>query len=289
MPLMLAQQRAVRLFWRRVRRGGVGWRARKGLALREAILWCLVILMLVAVHDAPVVAQGCDDCREIKKELRDAALNRSTPVAGAPLTAPVVRVVLYWAEGCGHCHEVLDSILPQMHEKYGPQLEVRLVEVVSLEDIAAFFDVAEGYGFPRGKAAVPFLLIGDRALMGVEQIERDLPGLIETYLAAGGVDWPDPGEKRMVPQPAASAIATSGCDFATPCADGSAASAVAPTTGMTRPFSAPAPILIALGFVAVGGGSLTAFLRQRARRRQIHASTPNTDTSLPANGDNDAT
>ena len=161
----------------------------------------------------------------------------------------MVRAVLYWAEGCGHCHAVLDGILPQMQRKHGAQFEARLVEVVTLENITAFYDVAEGCGFARGRASVPFLLIGDQALMGVEQITAELPGLIEAYLAAGGVDWPELEAARSAPQPAASTPAASGCDFATPCADGSAASAAASTTGVTRPFSGPIPILAALGWL----------------------------------------
>ena len=255
--------------------------------MRSAIFWCLVTLLLVAMPGAPVAAQGCDDCREIKKELRDAALNKATAVAGASPTAPVARVVLYWAEGCGHCHEVLDSILPQMKEKYGSQLEARLVEVVSMEDIASFFDVAERYGFARGRAAVPFLLIGDRALMGVEQIERDLPGLIETHLAAGGADWPDLTAGNATPE----AVATAGgiCGVATPCESDSAGGSGAPTGEETPARNLPAPFLASIGLAAALGGSLAFILGRRSVRSRTRSAANSTGTSLPANGDNDAT
>lgn len=255
--------------------------------MRLAILWGLILLICAAVFGIPVVAQGCDDCREIKKELRDAELNKDAPVAGVSPAAPVVRVVLYWAEGCGHCHEVLDSILPPMQEKYGPQLETRLVEVVSMEDIASFFDVAEGYGFARGRAAVPFLLIGDRALMGVEQIERDLPGLIETYLAAGGVDWPDLGAGNATPEPAATAGGI--CGVATPCESDSAAGSGAPTGEEAPARNLPAPFLASMGLAAALGGSLAFLLGRRVVRSRARSAVSSTGTSLPANGDNDAT
>ena len=255
--------------------------------MRIAIIWCLVTLMLVAVPGAPVAAQGCDDCREIKKELRDATLNTATPVAGASPTTPFVRVVLYWAEGCGHCHEVLDSILPPMQEKYGPQLETRLVEVVSMEDIASFFDIAEGYGFARGRAAVPFLLIGDQALMGVEQIESDLPGLIETHLAAGGVDWPDltAGNATAVPATTASGI----CGVATPCESDSAAGSGAPTGEAAPERNLPAPFLASMGLAAALGGSLAFILGRRAVRSRARSAAHSAGTSLTADRDNDAT
>lgn len=287
MPLILIEQRTVCWFRRHVQRRGVGCGAGKGSVLCSAILSCLVALMLVAVPGAPVAAQGCDDCREIKKELRDAALSKVAPIAGVSPAAPVVRVVLYWAEGCGHCHEVLDSILPPMQEKYGPQLETRLVEVVSMEDIASFFDVAEGYGFARGRAAVPFLLIGDRALMGVEQIERDLPGLIETHLSAGGADWPDLTAANAAPEPAATAGGI--CGVATQCESDSAAVSGAPTGEEALARNLPAPFLASMGLAASLGASLAFILGRRAVRSRARSANPPTGTSLPASGDNDAT
>lgn len=257
-------------------------------ALRVAVCGAICLLALASLPLAHATAQGCDDCREIKG-LPVATPRPARPSAVPSPAATVVRAVLYWAEGCGHCHAVLDGILPQMQQKHGAQFEARLVEVITLEDITAFYDVAEGFGFARGRAAVPFLLIGDHALMGVEQIGRELPGLIETYRAAGGVDWPILDAKRAAPQPTAATTAASGCDFATPCADGSAASTAASHLSWMRALSAPASILAALGLVAVSGGGLAVFLRQRASRRRAHAAAPCADTSLPANGDTDAT
>lgn len=197
-------------------------------------LWAFAgLLVLLAV------AQGCAECQEIKKEQYTAQAGDTARVGGnmpamdatavtrpthspSP-TIPVVRVVLYWAEGCGHCHEVLDRILPQLQARYGPQLEVRLIEVVSLEDISAFFDLAEAYGYARGRASVPFLLIGGRALMGVEQIERELPELIQAGLAAGGTDWPTPPARQGEPQ--AAGISEDTCSFTVPCAEETAAAA----------------------------------------------------------------
>ena len=40
--------------------------------------------------------------------------------------------------------------------------------------------------------SVPFLMISDRALMGVAQIAAELPGLIAAVLAAEGTDRPSP-------------------------------------------------------------------------------------------------
>jgi len=50
---------------------------------------------------------------------------------------------------------------------------------------------------------VPFMVIGDQMLIGSGQIPAELPGLIETHLAAGGVGFPDmPGMAAFLPPPA---------------------------------------------------------------------------------------
>jgi len=102
----------------------------------------------------------------------------------------VVRVVVFWMNGCPRCHKVLDQVLPALQEKYGAQLETLLVEVVSMEDVNGLFEVSALYDISREQAAVPLLIIGDHALTGSQQISNELPGLIEHYLAVDGVDWP---------------------------------------------------------------------------------------------------
>ena len=42
---------------------------------------------------------------------------------------PVVRAVLFWADGCSHCHEVIDKALPSLQLKYGSQLQIAMIEV----------------------------------------------------------------------------------------------------------------------------------------------------------------
>jgi hypothetical protein len=241
--------------------------------VRGLISLGLVLLILTAGLAPVAAAQGCDDCRELKKEYRDSALAKYTPAAARPTATPPVRMILYWSKGCGHCEDVLDGVLPGLQEKYGAQLEVRLVEVVSMEDISAFFDVADGYGYARGRAAVPFLLIGDRALMGVDQISAELPGLIDTSLAAGCIDWPIPKAKGATAQ--LTAPAGAGCTVSAPCADDDAiASRESPAT--EKPVTAiPAGVAVTLGLAAVLGGVLAVILSRRGVRRRLDHTSVN--------------
>lgn len=107
----------------------------------------------------------------------------------------VVRAVMFWTEGCPHCKEVLDNVLPPLQEQYGEQLDIRLEEIVTSEDIFYLIEVGAEYGIPNDRVGTPLLIIDDQALLGPDQIATQLPGLIETYLNQGGVDWPAIPEK----------------------------------------------------------------------------------------------
>lgn len=103
---------------------------------------------------------------------------------------PVVHAVMFWMDGCPHCHEVLDNVLPPLQEKYGAQFDLVLIEVSTTQDIEALYKVAASYNISKEQTGVPFLVIGEHVLVGSQQIPDELPSLIETYLAQGGVDFP---------------------------------------------------------------------------------------------------
>jgi uncharacterized membrane protein len=104
---------------------------------------------------------------------------------------PVVRAIMFWMETCGHCHYILEDVLPPLQEQYGEQFQILLVELVTTTEVDLLYQVAEEYGIPLEQVGVPFLVIGDKVLSGSVQIPTELPGLIEGHLAAGGLDYPD--------------------------------------------------------------------------------------------------
>lgn len=105
-------------------------------------------------------------------------------------TPPVVHAVMFWMDGCPHCHKVLEDVLPPLQEKYGAQFDLVLIEVATTEDVEMLYQVAAAYNIPKEQTGVPFLIIGEHVLIGSQQIPDELPGLIESYLAQGGVDLP---------------------------------------------------------------------------------------------------
>jgi len=101
-----------------------------------------------------------------------------TPVAKTPtaapaelkpapeLAGPVVRAVMFWMNGCPHCHEVIDRVLPPLKQKYGDQLDIRLVEIVTDQDVARLYQTAAALGIAKERVGVPFLVVGDAVLIG---------------------------------------------------------------------------------------------------------------------------
>jgi uncharacterized membrane protein len=138
---------------------------------------------------------------------------------------PVVRAILFHAEGCSHCKTVIDKVLPPLQMKHGDQLQIAMIEISGQENYDYFRQIEESAKLPAARRGVPALFIADQILVGDQEIPQKLPGLIQKGLAAGGIDYPAlPGLAERLPQqtlplqtlPAASSDAGA-CSPATPC------------------------------------------------------------------------
>jgi uncharacterized membrane protein len=121
------------------------------------------------------------------------------PVYAAPIAIdaretapqpPVARGVMYWMEGCGHCEDVLNGVLPALQAQYGSQLEIKLIEVVTLEDTDQLYATAAAHGVPKEQVGVPLLIMNEQVLVGSQQIPQQMPALVAQTLAAGGAEQP---------------------------------------------------------------------------------------------------
>ncbi|OIO96601.1 MAG: hypothetical protein AUK03_03660 [Anaerolineae bacterium CG2_30_64_16] len=139
-----------------------------------------------------------------------------TGAGGALADPPMVRAVLFWAEGCPSCHAVLTETLPTLQARYGDQLDVHLIEVSETLNYDYFRQVEDLYKAPPQRRGVPALFIADQLLVGADEIPARLPALIERYLAAGGVGYPNlPDLAAHLP----AAAASDACTAESPCAD----------------------------------------------------------------------
>ena len=129
---------------------------------------------------------------------------------------PVVYTVLFYASTCPHCQFVLQYTLPPLQQKYDSQLQIDLREVAVPENYELWLSAVETFQIPYEAAGVPMLFIGDNVLIGSDEIPERLPGLIEKYLAAGGVDAPRIPGLIVQPSPAPAPTAVPAEPFATP-------------------------------------------------------------------------
>jgi len=157
-----------------------------------------------------------------------------SPDGNASPQQPVVRAVMFWSDGCGHCHYVLEEVLPPLYQKYGDQLEIFLIELQTTEDLDRLYQTATAFGMAKNDVGVPFLVIGDRVLKGSAQIPKELPGLIDHYLNQGGVDYPRIAPlAAVIPTPAADHPVF--CVPSTPCAEDAAPTAAPAVVMPSKP------------------------------------------------------
>lgn len=109
---------------------------------------------------------------------------------GSQAQPPVVRAVLFYSPSCPHCQMVIENVLPPLGDKYGGQLVIVLANVQAEQGQELFQSAIDAFSIPPEQQAVPMLFVGDRYLLGSSQIPAELPGMIDSGLAAGGVDWP---------------------------------------------------------------------------------------------------
>jgi uncharacterized membrane protein len=161
-----------------------------------------------------------------------------------PEPKPVVRLVMFWSETCGHCHYILAEVLPPLQSRYGEQLEVYLISLESAADVDRLYQTAAAYGIPKEQVGVPLLLIGEYALAGSVQIPEQLPGLIERYLEQGGVDYPAlDALVGVLPSsdPSGEGAASEICNSSTPCPDPLPATATAAAVAPVQQPGSPPP------------------------------------------------
>jgi thiol-disulfide isomerase/thioredoxin len=104
--------------------------------------------------------------------------------------AGVVHAVLFYSPSCGHCHEVIDEVLPPLQETYGEQLKIAVVDVSTPEGADLYFAAIDYFDIPSGRRGVPTMVVGYVVLVGSREIPERLPTLIEQGLDEGGVGWP---------------------------------------------------------------------------------------------------
>jgi cytochrome c biogenesis protein CcdA/thiol-disulfide isomerase/thioredoxin len=183
-------------------------RRRAGLLVALLALIMLIGVPAVAAADSRVDATPsaeCAKCDAIHAAAR-AAVRELRATDDAAADSAVVYGILFWSESCPHCHTVLSESLPPILERYGHQLQIVLANVSQQAPYEVWIAAMEERDIPAEGQVVPMLIIGDHALTGSIQIPEELPGLVDRYLAEGGVALPDDVQAAMATAEAAQTV-----------------------------------------------------------------------------------
>jgi len=104
---------------------------------------------------------------------------------------PVIHAVFFFSPSCPHCHKVISEDLPPIVDKYQENLKILVVNTFTEEGQELYMSAVDAYDIPDQRIGVPTLIVGGHVLVGSIEIPNELPGIIETGLNAGGIDWPE--------------------------------------------------------------------------------------------------
>jgi uncharacterized membrane protein len=153
-----------------------------------------------------------------------------------------VRAILFFSPTCGHCHKVITEDLPPLFEQYPDRLNIIGVDISAPEGQQLYQAAIERLEIPDDRRGVPTLIIDDVVLVGSGEIPEQLPGLVEQYMAEGGVDWPDiPGIEAILSAEGEPAPAETGKAQGTATADATETPAPEEETPATAATEAKAP------------------------------------------------
>jgi len=148
---------------------------------------------------------------------------------------PVTKAVLFYSPSCGHCEYVITEVLPPLLEQYGDQLLILLVDVTQPQGQQLYQNTIQQFQISDDRLGVPTLVCGQTVLVGSGEIPEQFPGIIQTSLSVGGVDWPAiPGLAENLPADTREEITSQATDTSNPPTAGSSG------TGATATRSEPA-------------------------------------------------
>ena len=107
---------------------------------------------------------------------------------------------------------------------------------------------------PQDRQVIPFILIGDHALVGAAEVTDQLPGIVEAGLESGGISWPEVAGLAGLFRNADATLAArtpAAQTAATETASSPTATALAPVASLTTSATGtPAPVATAEPSVA---------------------------------------
>ncbi|MCD6284830.1 MAG: hypothetical protein J7M39_02825 [Anaerolineae bacterium] len=139
--------------------------------LRIRVAWVFVALCLVALA-------GCG--RAVDAEVDDLEVPDNA----------VARVVLFAADDCAICDELIEGLIAPLQERCGAALELKTVDIGTTAGYEAFVAAEVLLVGEAGRWEVPTVVVEDTAFVGEEAIRANLLDYLKCVFGAGGNDWP---------------------------------------------------------------------------------------------------
>lgn len=108
------------------------------------------------------------------------------PEVVLPTPAPAVQVLLFFDPAHAD-FDALNTFMVMLGQQYGEQLQAYAADVTVPENAQILALVHAALGVDTPAPGTPEVLIDQQLLVGTEEIRGQLPGLMEAYLAQGGV------------------------------------------------------------------------------------------------------
>ena len=102
----------------------------------------------------------------------------------------VVRMIYFTAEDCAHCNAVVNEVLKPLQEKYGEQLQIKMVEISDPANYEMLIRAEEMFNVAPEERGLPTLIVGQHVLVGEDEIRERLPCICDACVEAGGTSWP---------------------------------------------------------------------------------------------------
>jgi cytochrome c biogenesis protein CcdA/thiol-disulfide isomerase/thioredoxin len=100
------------------------------------------------------------------------------------------HVLYFYANECTHCKAVYDEVLTPLMEKYGDQLDLRMLETGIPENYELLIATEAYFKVKPEERALPVIVVGEQILIGEEPARTSLASLLEEGIANGGIIWP---------------------------------------------------------------------------------------------------
>jgi cytochrome c biogenesis protein CcdA/thiol-disulfide isomerase/thioredoxin len=111
------------------------------------------------------------------------------PEVVLPTPLPTVQILAIFEPNQSNM-QVLTDLFVSLGEEYGSAIEVYPLDTSLPENADILAQLNDALGIPTPSPGTLQVLVDRQMLVGQDEIERELPGLVEKYLAAGGVQLP---------------------------------------------------------------------------------------------------